>query len=171
MIFVTTGTQLPFDRLVEAVIHVARAFPDKQFFVQALYTHIPAVPGNVILRKLFSAAEFSEYLETAELVISHAGVGSIISSAQLQKVLILFPRSGKLKEHRNDHQMATCNMLKATYPLHVATTAAELSALVQTYYSHGLTPMRKIGEHASPELLGSLKAFIGNDAQILPLPT
>jgi UDP-N-acetylglucosamine transferase subunit ALG13 len=163
MIFVTTGTQLPFDRLVIAVIDVAKQFPDKKFVVQAVYDLIHPLPDNLQLLKSLSPTAFTDYLVNSELIISHAGVGSIVSGAQLQKVLILFPRIGKLKEHRNDHQVATCHMLRKTYPLHVAMNAEELSDLIKTHYSKGLAPMRKIGEHASPELIDSLKGFLNGE--------
>ncbi len=165
MIFVTTGTQLPFDRLVNAVIEVAKQFPDKDFVVQAVYDPMHPLPDNLQLLKSLSPTAFTDYLVNSELIISHAGVGSIVSGAQLQKILILFPRMGKLKEHRNDHQVATCNMLKTTYPLHVAMNAEELSDLIKTYYSKGLAPMTEIGDHASPELINSLKGFIGSEAE------
>jgi UDP-N-acetylglucosamine transferase subunit ALG13 len=171
MIFVTTGTQLPFDRLVAAIISVAGRFPDKKFRVQALFTRSPPIPENVIILKSLSPLEFTDYLEKAELVISHAGVGSIVSAAQMQKVLILFPRLGRLKEHRNDHQVATCDRLKTIYPLHVAINTDELLSLLNTFYLNGLTPMKEIGEYASTELIDSIKEFINGELQILPVST
>lgn len=171
MIFVTTGTQLPFNRLVNAVFALANQYPHKAFVMQASFdrSYDQTIPSNVQLLESVSPVSFTQYLEESELIISHAGVGSIVSAARLGKVMILFPRKGKLKEHRNDHQVATCNMLQKTYPLHVAMNAEELSCLVEQHYATGLTPMQQIGEHASPELIGSLKSFIIGEDPLLKL--
>ena len=49
--------------------------------------------------------EISKLIEKADLVITHGGVGSIISAIEKNKKVIAVPRLKKYKEHVNDHQL------------------------------------------------------------------
>ena len=48
--------------------------------------------------------EISSYQDKANLIITHGGVGSIISSVEKGKKVIAVPRLHKYGEHVNDHQ-------------------------------------------------------------------
>ena len=54
-----------------------------------------------------SIAEFDELFEQASLIISHAGMGSILTALSSAKPVLIMPRRADLNEHRNDHQLAT----------------------------------------------------------------
>lgn len=45
-----------------------------------------------------------DQFKKADLVISHAGIGSFLMCLQYEKIPILFPRQAALKEHIDDHQ-------------------------------------------------------------------
>jgi UDP-N-acetylglucosamine transferase subunit ALG13 len=105
MIFATVGTQLPFDRLLLGLDTWAAANPGIPVLAQAgaskrRFRHIETV-GHL------SQADFRDRFETARLVVAHAGMGTILSAAELGKPLILMPRRAKFGEHRNDHQQDT----------------------------------------------------------------
>ena len=51
--------------------------------------------------------ELGELIKKANYVISHGGVGSMITSNQEGKKVIAVPRQKKYQEHVNDHQKAT----------------------------------------------------------------
>jgi UDP-N-acetylglucosamine transferase subunit ALG13 len=70
--------------------------------------------------------EFYETLVSASLVISHAGMGSIISAIELGKPIIVVPRQAALGEHRNDHQLATARSLRKSSRVTVALDETEL---------------------------------------------
>ena len=44
-------------------------------------------------------------MSKASFIITHGGVGSIISSLKLNKKVIAVPRLSKYNEHVNDHQL------------------------------------------------------------------
>ena len=48
--------------------------------------------------------ELEKYQEQADLIITHGGVGSIISSIKKGKKVIAVPRLQRYHEHVNDHQ-------------------------------------------------------------------
>ena len=57
------------------------------------------------LIKEISQDEFNRLIDQANLVITHGGVGSIISAITKGKKVIAVPRLKKYNEHVNDHQI------------------------------------------------------------------
>lgn len=107
MIFCTVGTQLPFDRLLKKVDKAAASLNDIEFFAQISTSKYH--PKAMNWKRDLSEEEFDELMTRSELVISHAGMGTIISSLDKSVPLIVLPREYSLGEHRNDHQVSTCN--------------------------------------------------------------
>ena len=106
VIFVTVGSQLPFDRLIIAVDEWAKSSGSAvPVFAQiGISTY---KPQNIDYCQTMTPDEYQSYLEKADLIISHAGMGTIISALELGKTLLLMPRLASHSEHRNDHQLAT----------------------------------------------------------------
>lgn len=48
--------------------------------------------------------QFNTMISKADLIITHGGVGSILSGLRNNKKVIAIPRLSKYKEHENDHQ-------------------------------------------------------------------
>lgn len=126
MIFVTVGTQLPFERLAEAMDAWAAERPSHRVFMQL---------GETAYRPLY--CEYSGYttpmeweclFDEAELVVSHAGMGTILKCLDRAKPLVVMPRLAALGEHRNDHQQATARRLGGLTNLRVVNNADELAA-------------------------------------------
>lgn len=168
MIFVTIGTQVPFDRMIEAVDEIAPLLKGKEIVTQAL--GLKYQPQYLKTLDYISPADFKNYVNNAELIISHAGTGTILSVAQMEKPLIVFPRSGKLKETRNDHQMATCRMMEKISGLQVAYDKEQLRNKIELYLKGELPVMEKVPAHASFQMLGSLRDFIEADKNMLIAP-
>ncbi len=114
MIFLTTGTQLSFDRLVQAVDEwVETTRPDCDIFGQVLSpTHNPYRPRHFKTQTRLSPTEYAEVFSKASLVISHAGMGTILTALIQNKNICIMPRQVKYNEHRNDHQLATVERLQ-----------------------------------------------------------
>ncbi len=105
MIFVTVGTQKPFDRLIESVDSWAGKHADTRVFAQTgggKYS-----PKNIDHASTLSPAQFMEHVDAASIVIAHAGMGTILTCRDKGKRLVILPRRESLGEHRNDHQWAT----------------------------------------------------------------
>ncbi|WP_183558407.1 glycosyltransferase [Mucilaginibacter sp. SP1R1] len=158
MIFVTTGTQEPFDRLIETIDDIAGQYPGLTFVVQAFSSLYKAKNFDVL--EFISAADFSSYMDKADLIISHAGMGTIISALVENKPIIVMPRLLRYNEHRNEHQLATARKFDALGYLHVAYDEHELMAKFITMWPDQLKPLHKIGNSASDTLLDSLRTFI-----------
>lgn len=130
MIFLTTGTQLPFDRLVRAVDDWAdTAQPEGGIVAQVLPSaRAPYVPRNFAPRPRLSPAEYDDLFARARLVISHAGMGTILTALTQGKRICILPRQFRYGEHRNDHQLATAERLGGHPGLYTARDEHELPA-------------------------------------------
>ncbi len=117
MIFLTTGTQLSFDRLVRAVDEWAdEAKPSCAIFGQVLPSSgDPYIPRNFQTEARLSPRKYADIFGKADLIISHAGMGTILTALTEGKKICIMPRLAKHGEHRNNHQIATITRLKE-YP-------------------------------------------------------
>ena len=104
MILVMLGTQNnSFHRLLEKIDKLIeeKKIQDK-VIVQAGYTKYES--KNMKIFGLIPEEELERYQEQADLIITHGGVGSIISSLKKGKKVIAVPRMHRYDEHVNDHQ-------------------------------------------------------------------
>ncbi|TXH20800.1 MAG: glycosyl transferase family 28 [Chitinophagaceae bacterium] len=158
MIFVTTGTQEPFDRLLE-VVKIFASNTDEKIVIQAK-TKLQ-FPTNVEIFEFLSPQDFKKHFNEARLIVSHAGMGSIITALQNGKPIIIFPRIAAMGEHRNEHQMATAKKIKEQNLVDVTFTKDELiSSINNSLNDKSINSRNKINEFASNSLLDSLDQFI-----------
>jgi UDP-N-acetylglucosamine transferase subunit ALG13 len=104
MIFVTVGEQLPFDRLISAVDDWAATSMEE---VYAQIGNSQLKPNVIQYKKHLDPLEFKQAFLAADVIIAHAGMGTIITAIELGKPLLVMPRQACFGEHRNDHQLAT----------------------------------------------------------------
>lgn len=104
MIFVTLGTQdKSFKRLLEAVDNqIKKGTIKDKVIVQAGHTDYES--DNMQIYDLLSMDEFDKYISECDLLITHAGVGSIMSGLSNHKKIIAAARLSEYGEHNNDHQ-------------------------------------------------------------------
>jgi UDP-N-acetylglucosamine transferase subunit ALG13 len=156
MIFVTVGTQLPFDRLVKAVDSWAGQNRSVDVFGQIGPTQYE--PQHMQYSEFVDAVDFREKVGQADLVVAHAGMGSIITALELGKPILVMPRRGDLGEHRNEHQMATAKRFLEQGRIHVA---FDEEALVENLRQIELLKVKVgLGVDAAPELIEAIRTFI-----------
>ena len=103
MIYVTVGKMpLPFDRLLTAADELAAGLGEEVFMQSGSATYRPVNAG---FKDFLTFPEAEDYQSRAELIISHAGIGTIIGALRSGTPIIVVPRREALKEHFNDHQM------------------------------------------------------------------
>lgn len=154
MIFVTTGTQLPFPRLIGAINDLA---PELGEQVLAQIGPDTGTYANLEIVEHMTPARFEETFAAARIVVAHAGIGTILSAKRLGKPLVLVPRRHDLGEHRNDHQLATAREVEDRPGLHVAWDIAALPALLS---GEDLMPADNTPGAASAALTGFLQSYI-----------
>ncbi len=155
MIFVTTGTQLPFDRLLRAIDEIAPDLGKEEIVVQTIKGSY--VPHNIKVIEYLCSAEYKNIMSQARLIVSHAGTGTIISALMLKKPIIVMPRCASLGEHRNEHQLATVNKFEELQYVYAAYDSIQLQDLIR---SGNIKCRKELGSNASNSLIHSLKEFI-----------
>ncbi|MDC0609985.1 hypothetical protein OAP63_04580 [Vibrio sp.] len=128
MIFLTVGTQLPFPRLTKIVDSLAK---ELDLNVKAQIGDCDYKPNFIPFQEFFPPDELNDYFNQSDIIISHAGMGTIINCLRLKKTIILFPRMAKYGEHRNDHQLDTVSSFEGVKGLYIATNEEELRYLLQ----------------------------------------
>lgn len=156
MIFVTVGAQMPFDRLVGAVDEWAGRTGHTDILAQIGPTDYR--PQHIRWTAFIEPEEFRRTIESARAIVSHAGMGSIITALQYGKPILIMPRRGGLRETRNDHQVATAERFRGRPGIMVAMDEHELGdhlGHIATAAAPGM-----LSPHASPELIGAIRAFV-----------
>ncbi|GHA47733.1 beta-1,4-galactosyltransferase [Amylibacter ulvae] len=128
MIFVTIGTMFPFDRLIQTMDAWAKDHPEQQ--VKCQIGTGSYIPEHMEYVRKYSQAEFSETVRTADLVVSHAGMGSVITAGRFGVPIVMIPRIKSKGEHTTDHQVATANWLRKKPGVFIADHHAELGGMV-----------------------------------------
>jgi UDP-N-acetylglucosamine transferase subunit ALG13 len=154
MIFVTTGTQIPFDRFIRAVDEIME-WMDEPVIVQALKSDYQ--PRNFEMVDFIPPDEFNKIMTEARLIVGHAGMGSILSALEYEKAIIIFPRLASLGEHRNDHQMATAMKMNELGYVHVAYDQKQLKDLM---LMNDLKPLKNIRGSSETRLTKSILGFV-----------
>lgn len=104
MILVTLGTQdKNFIRLLEKIDQlINNGLIKDKVIVQAGFTKYNS--ENMEIFDLIPQDEFNDLMDKADIIITHGGVGNIISALEKNKKVIAVPRLAKYGEHINDHQ-------------------------------------------------------------------
>ena len=158
MIFVTVGTQLAFDRLVLAVDAWAAAHAGVEVFAQIGSGATP--PVHMQYTEHLPPSRADELLAVAEVIVAHAGMGSVLKALGSARPIIIMPRRAALGEHRNDHQMATARWLEGRPGVRVAWNETEVSEQIDDRAS--ITAGAPISPYANEELVRRLRdALLG----------
>ena len=156
MIFVTVGTQLPFDRLVGAMDGWARQHPVEPVIAQVGSTR--ARFPNLDARPWFSRRDHDRLLRDARVVVAHAGMGSVLTALGAGVPIAVMPRLARLGEHRDDHQLETARRLAALRKLVVAWDERELPDLIDALLAGPGTPCE--GTSGRSQFVASFGAIV-----------
>lgn len=163
MIFLTVGTQLPFDRLVSSVDLWAEKHPDVEIFGQIADPGAQGYkPSHFEWESFIEPDEFNTKYAQAEFIIAHAGMGSIISGLTHAKPVLIMPRRAQFKEHRNDHQLATAEKFKERNGVNVAFDETDVSPILDSLIKANGAKSEAAGDFADSHLLDAIRNFINN---------
>jgi len=117
MIFITVGNHFQgFDRLLKKVDEIASRIAD-EIVIQKGYSKY--CPKHTKYFDFVPIQEAMQYIEASELVISHAGIGTIILCKEYGIPLIIFPRRKIYGEHGTDHQMEIAQAIEERKDDHI----------------------------------------------------
>ena len=135
MILVLLGTQNnSFHRLLEEIDKNIenRNITDK-VIVQAGFTKYKS--ANMQIFDMIPQEQLENLIKEADLIITHGGVGSIMSGIRNNKKIIAVPRLKKYGEHVNDHQLEIIDTYKKQGQLIGINSVDELEQALKDVHS------------------------------------
>jgi len=148
---------MPFNRLIEVIDNWAKKNQSLQIFAQIGNTDY--TPLNIEYTNDLLPSQFNQRIANADIVIAHAGTGTIIKALQSSKLIFVMPRLASLNETRNDHQKDTVKYFLHRGLIETFTNEEQLDEL----FSRNLSPKSiTVSPFASKQLLESVRQFISN---------
>lgn len=157
MILLSVGTQLPFDRLTRAVDEWAARRGVADIFAQIGPARYRPVAMEHV--EFLAPDAFRKLQETCSVMISHAGMGSIITAMELGKPIIIMARDHRRNEHRNGHQFSTLKQFAKVPGVYPCASEDELVELLDRIDS--LTAEPSLGGMAPDAMIDALVSYIG----------
>lgn len=159
MIFVTLGTQdKKFKRLLNDIQQeIDKGNIKDQVIVQAGFTKYESKDMKIF--DLLDKDEFEEYMKKCDLLITHGGVGSILTGLKNNKKVIACPRLAKYKEHINDHQVQIIEKFSNAKYLLAYNENDDLGKIIQQ--SKKFTPKKYISN--TKKMVSLIENFIDNN--------
>lgn len=113
MIFVATGSQkFQFDRLLKLLDELAgKGKIEEKIFAQVGSSTYR--PVHYEYQTFMDQNDFEETIKGCSVLITHCGIGSIISGKKYHIPIIVFPRLKKYEEAVDDHQWEFANAFSA----------------------------------------------------------
>lgn len=166
MIFLTIGSHEPFDRLVRALDEWCQG-PGAG---QVVFGQITAPradgyqPRNFEWVSRLTPVDYAARVARADLIVSHAGMGSIITALHDGKPIVVMPRRGHLRETRNDHQYTTARRLAHRPGIYVAEDETQLAEVIARALDDAARrPDRTLlADLADPGFTSALRSFLLN---------
>ena len=131
MILVTLGTQdKGFDRLLKAIDReIKKGTITDRVVVQAGYTEYQSDKMEIF--DMIDKEALEKLTKEADLIITHGGVGSILTALSYGKTIIAVPRLKKYKEHTNDHQKQIVNRFAKEGYILAAKDLSQLDKMIE----------------------------------------
>jgi len=127
IVFVTVGATLPFDRLVSMVADLEhRGQVPERVVIQTGEGGIR--PAGIETHECLSFERIQRELHRADIVICHAGTGSLITALREGCRVVAVPRQATLKEVYDDHQVEIAESFAVRGLIEVANNVEELAA-------------------------------------------
>lgn len=154
--FVSVGNATqPFNRLLAAVCELAASLPQPVFvqYGAAQDFHCQGCETAAFV----DMPVFEQRVAAAELLILHAGAGSVIHAVRAGKVPVVMPRRARLGEHVDDHQLEFARELATTGKVVLCEEAGDLAKAAM----QALARQRQLqSTHSEPALLGMVRAVL-----------
>lgn len=157
MIFLTVGTQdKQFLRLLKIVDNaITRGIVKEEVVAQIGHTKFES--KNIKTYKFMSDKKLNEYIEKADLIVCHGGVGILSAALSKRKKVFAISRLKEYKEHVNNHQE---QIVDKFYQLGSIKKIVDYDDFVREY--NNLKKFKPVfPEFNNEKMLNLIKDFIG----------
>ena len=154
MIFVTVGTHYQgFERLIKKMDEIAGKIGD-DVIMQIGYTKYE--PRNARwFRFLEREEDILELYKKADVIVAHAGAGTLLTALSFGKPLVIVPRLKKFEEHVDDQQLELAEALESMGKAIAVYDVEELEDAIKKAKSLRYKPV-----HRDKRLINFLKEYL-----------
>ena len=147
-IFVTVGSgKIPFNRLIEKVdIAIERGTMPFPVFAQtgaATYQ-----PKHFLYTPYLPKEQFDEKVRNCEVLVTHGGVGSIMSAIYEGKPVVVCPRLGTMGENVDDHQIEIAETFVRENLVMICRDEDDLGEIVERSRNHKFEQYKSGNQYA-----------------------
>ena len=159
MILVSVGSgRFPFDRLLRAIEQLP---PGEELIVQHGSSSVR--PTGAMCLDFIPFETMVDYVRDARIVISHAGVGSVLVAFANGKRPLVVPRLSKFGEIVDDHQLEFGRRLAQADLVTLVEDLDELPEAIARYSNGASTELRRGGQ-----LVQELRAYLTTRVRVGP---
>lgn len=157
MIFVIVGSQkFPFERLLREVDRlIATGQIPQEVFAQIGVSEFE--PEHMKWQRFLDKDTFDETIRRCDLLITHAGEGSIMTGLLMGKKVIAVPRYARLGEHVSDHQLEIARALAKQNCICNVEDIHQLGQTIRWLDEHSLSPYQS----GRQTILRTIREFVG----------
>lgn len=101
-------------------------------------------PIHYSYKKYMDVDQFKKMQRKADLIVSHAGTGALVSALKIGKQVIAVPRRKKYGEHIDDHQLQVAEALESQGYLFVVREMEELGSVILRSKEHPISKKYEI---------------------------
>ncbi len=159
MIFVTLGTQkFQMNRLVKAIDELSeKGIVKDEFLIQTGASTYK--PKHCKYVDFMDQKEYAENINKCSLLITHAGVGTIITGKNAGKPVIVVPRLNKYGEHVDDHQKEIADAFSNKGCVLSCENVEELPAFIEKAKSFDFKPYEIKGGNVEDIIMNFMNMF------------
>lgn len=157
LIFVTLGTQkFQMNRLVKAVDEIAPDFGE-DFFIQTGSSTYQ--PKNCEHKDFIDVNAYNQKISECSVLVTHAGVGTIISGLSKGKPVVVVPRANKYGEHVDDHQCQIADAFSSKGLVLCCQDVSELGDYIEKARSYDFKPYELKGGNIEETIMKFIDIF------------
>lgn len=157
MILVTLGTQkFQMNRLIEAVDKLAPSLGEEVFIQTGNSSY---KPQNCKYKDFVNVEIFQQMIKECSLLITHSGVGSIMTGINNNRPVIVVPRLEKYHEHVDDHQVQIAEAFEQKGMVIYCKTISDLPDCIEKAKTYQFSPYDIRGGKIEDIVLGFMDIF------------
>jgi UDP-N-acetylglucosamine transferase subunit ALG13 len=158
MIFVTVGSMFPFERMIRMIDEWAFQHPTYELLAQIGGGRFE--PRHMRWQRIIPPNEYKKVVAACQLIIAHAGTGSVFTASEFRKPIVLIPRRAAQREHTTDHQLDTAKWLQSKEGIFVSWSEDDLVQTIEQAQQAVRNPPSLIPLSAPPPFLQRIRSCL-----------
>lgn len=151
------GTQkFQMNRLIKAVDKIAPKYGEEFFIQTGSSTYTPKHCGH---KDFMDAESYNKRIAECSVLVTHAGVGTIISGLSLGKPVVVVPRASEYGEHVDDHQCQIADAFSKKGLVLCCRDVSKLGEYIEKARTYDFKPYEKKGGNIEETIMRFIDIF------------